>query len=88
MTGISDRILDPDYILAEVVSRSKNFSLAPRIVETFREFLGYNFREHTHTHSLTLFLSPRGDFNLENTRKLSKRDVRWPSEARRESSDG
>ena len=54
MTGISDRILDPDYILAEVVSRSKNFSLAPRIVETFREFLGYNFREHTYTHSLPL----------------------------------
>lgn len=63
MTGISDRILDPDYILAGVVSRSKNFSLG----KLFVNFADTIF-ESTHAFSLPL----RGYFNLENT-KLSRR---------------
>lgn len=64
MTGISDRILDPDYILAGVVSRSKNFSLG----KLFVNFAGTIF-ESTHAF---FPLSLRGYFNLENT-KLSRR---------------
>lgn len=69
MTGISDRILDPDYILAGVVSRSKNFSLGKLFV---------NFADTIFESTHTLFPSLCVDISISKTRNCPE-EVRWPT---------